>query len=82
MFDLFLEIITKILHGEPLPVSDEHWTRTPYRRIELNALKKLELDMPIEEIRRRVRATTYPGTPGAYFEIDGMQFEYVAPSEE
>ncbi|MEL7643998.1 MAG: formyltransferase family protein [bacterium] len=77
MLELFYEIISGIVMGKPLPESCEHWTRKPYRRVELNELKRLELDMPLEEIQRRVRATAYPGTQGAYFEIDGMRFEYV-----
>ena len=77
MLELFYEIITGIVMGKPLPESSEQWTRKPYRRVDLNALKRLELDMPVEEIKRRVHATAYPGTQGAYFEIDGMRFEYV-----
>ncbi len=82
MLELFYDIVSDILHNKPLPVSNERWTRKPYRRTELNALKKLELDMPLDEIKRRVRATTYPGTPSAYFEIDGMRFEYVPEDDK
>ncbi len=82
MLALFYEIITGILMRKPLPESSEHWTRKPYRRTELNALKKLELDMPLDEIKRRVRATAYPGTQGAYFEVGGMRFEYVPENEQ
>ena len=82
MLELFYGIITDILNGKSLPESNEHWTRKPYRRHELNALKKLDLNMPVAEIKRRVRATTYPGTQSAFFEIDGMRFEYVPEVSE
>lgn len=77
MAAMFYEVIGYILRGEELPISDEKWQRKPYTRRELNALCKIELDMPLEEIRRRVKATTFPGAPGAFLEIDGMRFEYV-----
>lgn len=76
MLVLFFDVMALILRGEPLPRSEEAWSRKAYRRKELNALKRIELDMPLDEIRRRVKASTYPGTPGAYLEIDGMRFEY------
>jgi methionyl-tRNA formyltransferase len=82
MLELFYGIILDILNGKPLPESNEHWTRKPYRRSELNALKKLDLNMPVSEIKRRIRATTYPGTQSAFFEIDGMRFEYVPEAKE
>jgi methionyl-tRNA formyltransferase len=73
---LYYDIVSQILRGEPLPRSAEVWSRRAYRRKELNALKRIELGMPLDEIRRRVKASAYPGTPGAYIEIDGMRFEY------
>lgn len=77
MLTLFYEVMTRIILNEPLPESDEVWTRKAYRLKDLNALKRIELDMPPEEIRRRIRAVTYPGYPGAYVEIDGKRFEYM-----
>jgi methionyl-tRNA formyltransferase len=79
MLTLFYEILAGILQGKPLPESDETWTRKPYRKTDLDALKIITPDMPVDEIRRRVRAVTYPGYAGATMEIDGMRFEYVPP---
>ncbi len=77
MYQLFIEIMeTCVLPNRPFPVSPHQWTRRPYRRVELNRLKQLNFEMSAEEISRRVRATTYPGTPGAYFEVNGLKFEY------
>ncbi len=82
MSELFFEIMDMILKGKKLPESNEHWTRKPYTRAQLNALKKLDVTMSVDEIRRRVKATTYPGTPGAYFEIEDMKFEYVPQHDD
>jgi methionyl-tRNA formyltransferase len=79
MLTLFFDILSRILLGKPLPESDETWTRKPYRKTDLDALKIISPDMPVDEIRRRVRAVTYPGYAGATMEIDGMRFEYVPP---
>lgn len=73
---LFYEIASLILSGEELPKSDECWKRKPYKRKELNELCRITTDMSAEEIRRRVKAVTFPGAPGAYIKIDGMKFNY------
>jgi len=73
---LFYEIMSEAHEGKPLPKSKEVWKRKPYKRSELNALCKIESDMSPEEKRRRVRAVTFPGAPGAYMEIDGIRVEY------
>lgn len=78
---LFYEIISGILEGKPLPESDERWRRQAYKRSELNALCRIEPDMPPEEIQRRIRAVTFPNAPGAYIEINGLRFEYKASSK-
>jgi methionyl-tRNA formyltransferase len=74
---LFYEIIDMILDGRELPTSEEMWTRTPYKRSELNALCEITLDMSESEIARRVRAVTFPGAPGAFIVINGMRFDCV-----
>ena len=81
MLALFYDVFSKILKDEPLPVTDETWTRKPYRRKDLNALKRIELDMSPEEIRRRIRASAYPNSSGAYVEIAGQRFEYTPERE-
>ncbi|MBI3318264.1 MAG: hypothetical protein HYZ90_03830 [Candidatus Omnitrophica bacterium] len=75
MAALFYEIADRILAGEPLPQSQERWTRRPFRRSELNALCRLESGMSEEEIRRRVRATTFSGHPGASLSEAGLALE-------
>ncbi len=72
----FYAIADIILAEKELPVSDEQWTRRPFRRKELNALCRINPEMDPTEIRRRVRATNYPGYPGAYLELAGCRFDY------
>lgn len=79
--ELFGEVVSEIVRGRPLPKSQETWTRRPYTRKELNALCRIEPDMTAEEVRRRVRAVTFPGAPGAYLEIAGLRFEHQASEE-
>ena len=73
---LFYDIASLILDGEPLPESEETWTRKPYTRKELNALGRITADMTDAEVRRRIRAMLYPDAPGAYIEIAGARFDY------
>lgn len=67
MYALFVEVIGGALAGAPLAASDETWTRKPYTRRELDDLCRLDRDMDDAEIARRIRATTFPGYPGARF---------------
>lgn len=76
MFILFREIMSKIYSQKKLSLNGETWQRRPYLRRELEALCKLSPRMKRNEIWRRVRATAYPGMPGAYFEFNDMKFEY------
>ena len=73
----FYEFASLILAGDELPQSDEYWKRRPYKRKELHELCRITSDMPTDEIRRRVKAVTFPDAPGAFIEIDGMKFNYV-----
>jgi methionyl-tRNA formyltransferase len=76
MLALFFDIIVKIARGEPLPESNENWTRQPYRLKDLNELKRITTDMPRAEVLRRIKAVAYPGYPGAYVEIAGERFTH------
>lgn len=79
---LFCEVMTGIVRGEPLPTSPEHWTRRPYKRVELNALCRLTPEMDAEEVRRRVHALRFPGMPGAYLMVGDQRFVPVDPADD
>ena len=73
---LFYEITSFILAGDDLPQSDECWKRKPFKRKELNELCRITSDMSEEEIRRRVKAVTFPNEQGAYIEKNGLKIKY------
>ena len=75
ILSVFFDIMEIILKGHELPVSTAIWQRKPFTRKELNELCVLTLDMPEDEIKRRVKAVTYPNAPGAYFMIDGIRYD-------
>jgi methionyl-tRNA formyltransferase len=74
MLDMIVEIARQIADGRPLPASTRQWTRRPFRRTELDELGRVACDMPVDEVRRRIRAMEYPGYPGAFIELGGHRF--------
>lgn len=80
MLGMFHDVVGRLAAGRPLPEGPRGWMRRPFTRKELNALGRITPDMPAEEIRRRVRAMTYPGFPGAAVELAGLQFAVAAPA--
>jgi methionyl-tRNA formyltransferase len=76
MLSLFIEIMSLIKKGTNLPTSDEQWSRKAYRLKDFHALRKVTPEMDEKEIRRRIRAATYPGYEGAYLEVAGAKFVF------
>lgn len=76
MLTLFYEVMTKIKLGQQLPETKEKWTRKAYQYKDFQELKRIDPNMDLDEIKRRVRAANYPGYEGAFIEIDGMRFVY------
>ena len=79
MLAMFHDICSLIATGRELPVAERQWTRRPFTRREMNALKVIEPDMAPEEVARRIRAGTYPGYPGPSVTVGGHQFFYPVP---
>lgn len=73
----FYEIMQMILQQEPLPRSGEQWTKKPYTRKQLDELCHITQDMTEEEIKKRIRATTYK-TPWAFTKIGNHIFKLQA----
>ena len=73
---LFFKVMNELMKSGKLPESKETWQREAYKRVELNALCKITLDMDEAEVNRRIRATTYPNMPGAYLELYGNRFNF------
>jgi methionyl-tRNA formyltransferase len=74
LLTLWYELIPLWAAGSPLPKADETWARRPYRRHELNELCRIDSQMTEHEVRRRVRATTFPGKPGPRVVIGQHEF--------
>ncbi|MCP5053194.1 MAG: hypothetical protein GY940_38875 [bacterium] len=71
---LFYEVVGQVLRNEPLPSSKETWTRKPFSRKEFNKLGVISPEMTVEEIEKRVRATSY-GVFQPTIKIGGHIFE-------
>lgn len=56
---LFTGLLSNVLQGKSLPVSQEYWKRKAYTRKDLNRLCELSPEMSAEEVQKRLRATTY-----------------------
>ena len=80
MIGMFNEVAALLAAGEPLPAASTHWTRRPYTKREMDDLKVLRHTMEPSEVRRRIRATVYPGYPGpAMHMADGSIIPVVVP---
>lgn len=70
----FVKVFATIIDGTSLPNSKEKWKREPYTRRELDDLCVIDDTMSDEEVKKRVKATSYPGMPGAYMVRSGIRF--------
>lgn len=69
------KILSVIAADEPLPVSQETWSRKPFTRKEMFALFEIDPSKhDAQEIERRIRATEYPSRSGAYITAGGRRF--------
>ena len=76
IYELFLLVMDELKTNNELPHSTEKWTREAYKRVELNELCRITVEMTEAEVKRRIRATTYPNMPGAYIELYGHRFNF------
>lgn len=79
MTSMFHDICCLIAQGKELPRAETEWSRVPYTRRQMNELRKIEPDMQEAEVRRRIRAMTYPGYPGPFITVGGHTFYYPVP---
>jgi methionyl-tRNA formyltransferase len=78
--EIFYEIMNGFLNGQPLPVTNEQWKRKPFTRKQLDELCTITPDMTEEEIRKRIKATTYK-TPWAFTRIGNHIFKLQAENK-
>lgn len=82
MLELFHEIIVKVANREELPRAPRTWTRRAFTRKQLDALATVSPDMDADEIKRRVRATSYPGFRGPEVRLGGIVFRAEVPNRD
>jgi methionyl-tRNA formyltransferase len=70
---LFKELMPSLIEGKIIP-NGEQWQRKAFLRKELDELCRITPDMTSDEVKKRIRATTYPGMPGPFVEIHGHKF--------
>lgn len=73
---LFYDVMDLVLEGKELVPLDDTWTRRPYTRRELNELCRCNVWMSSKELRRRVKAVTFPNAPGAYVKLHNVKFNH------
>jgi methionyl-tRNA formyltransferase len=74
LIEMFNEFLIMLATGKQLPATKAWATKKPYTRAQFKALLEITPDMPDDEINRRVRATTFPGMPGAFIRLAGRKF--------
>lgn len=72
--ECFYEIMNLVLEGKELPVTNETWKRKPFTRKQLDELCHIRPEMSEEEIKKRIKATTYK-TPWAFTKIGNHVFK-------
>jgi len=78
LINQFYEVWDFIISEKELPKSDEVWLRKPYTRKDLKELCRITLNMDEEEIKKRIKATTFPGArDGPYLDLNGDKFSLV-----
>jgi methionyl-tRNA formyltransferase len=77
MLPQFYMIMGYILGERPFPEPYEKWTRKAYTRQEYDNLFKLHTSMSEDEINRTIKACTYPGYRGAYYEFYDKKFYHM-----
>jgi methionyl-tRNA formyltransferase len=82
MLGLYHDVLTRLLTRGSLEPNGLTWSRPPFTRRELEALTVVEPAMRPEEVRRRIRATTYPGKPGPHVMVGGERFVAPVPDRE
>ena len=70
----FYEMAGYLLTSTPLPKSAERWTRPPYTRKQFEELRRITPEMSLDEVRRRIRATSYAQWR-PFLDLHGIAFE-------
>lgn len=73
----FEKIMSYISSDVPLPSSNEIWQRKPFTRKEMFELFEIDPKQHDKsEIERRIKAASYPASPGAFVSVSGYKFYF------
>lgn len=76
ILEQFYEVINTFFNEGKIDFIKENWKRKPYTRKQLDNISEINLNMSVEEIHKRIRATYYPGMPYPYIKINNNKFVY------
>ncbi len=72
---LFEKILSLISSNNLLPISNETWQRKPFTRKEMLNLFEIDSEKhDQDEIKKRIKASSYPSKSGAFVTICGYKF--------
>ena len=74
MHEMFETVMGEAIANGRLATSKETWKRHPYTRSQLDDLCRIPLNVSKEELKRRIRATRFPGYPEPHLELHGKRF--------
>lgn len=73
----FEKIVSCISLNISLPMSTEKWTRRPFTRKEMCQLFEIDpLKHDKNDIKKRIKAATYPASTGAFVTVEGYKFYF------
>lgn len=73
---LFYQIMDIVASGSPLPSAEERWKRKATTKNDLEELCRITPEITELELRRRIKALSYPGMPGVFLELHGYRFDF------
>ncbi|MBT1062883.1 hypothetical protein KJY73_04815 [Bowmanella sp. Y26] len=72
---LFYEVMGEVLTNNSISLTNEKWSEKKYTRAELNALSEIKYNMSANEIRKRIRATSFKNFQPS-IEVGGYRFYF------
>jgi methionyl-tRNA formyltransferase len=82
MTSMFHDTVCRLASGWKPPLCGASWSRRPFTRREFNELSVIDATMSADEVKRRIRATTYPGYPGPHVVVGGEKFILPIPDRK
>jgi methionyl-tRNA formyltransferase len=75
ILSVFYKLIDVIISGVTPKAIEEHWTKEPYTRKQLNEMCEIKPEMDKNEIERRIKATTFGVQKWAFLNVNEYIFK-------